>query len=108
MNDLNPDQISKCQLYNWISQTLVITAITLGKIAIIAFIQQIEGVSMNPNNRRFLYFVGASSAAVSAVMIAILWIQCSPTQKLWNNNISGSCNLRRLNELFGYFAGSMR
>ena len=106
IKDLTPHQISRSDYFTWFFTTFAILSISLGKIAVIAFILQVQKHATNVHTW-FLYFIGASSTIVNLTIIGIIWGQCSPVSKLWNPQIPGTCKGRKTNEKFGYFQGSM-
>ena len=99
----DPELISKNQFYQWVFTTFAIAAITLGKMAIIAFILQIEGTTTLGKRKWTLYFFAASNLLVNIIILPIIWVQCTPTAKMWNEAIPGNCNGRLRNQLYGYF-----
>ena len=104
-SELTPTDISNAIKWNWINQTLGIFATATGKLAIVAFLQQIHG----PESRKrviFLWTVGIAALLVNCITIGMIWTQCSPRDKLWNENIPGTCSGRTRNQQTGYFQGS--
>lgn len=102
---LKMSQVSSALKWSWIYQTMAVFCIGLGKIAIIAFLLHIHG----PNAKKrpwFLWFIGASTIIVNGVVIGLIWAQCNPVPKLWNEELKGNCNGRKLNQNFAYFQGS--
>lgn len=101
----DPLLINKNQFYHWIFTTFAIITISLGKMTIIAFILQIES---NTGGKRkwILYGFAISNAIVNIIILPIIWVQCTPTAKMWNNDLPGNCNGRLRNEMYGYFQGS--
>ena len=104
--DLSPDQISRSELHDWIFNTVIIVSFTLGKVAIVAFILRIEGISIKSYKKRFLYFLAISVSMVNIGMIVICWVQCHPVRKIWDDSIPGTCNGRETVKKYGYFHGS--
>lgn len=98
--------INKNQFYQWIFTTFAIAAIALGKIAIIAFILQIEGSTTLGRRKWVLYFFAASNIVVNIIILPIIWVQCTPTAKMWDESLPGNCEGRLRNQLYGYFQGS--
>lgn len=91
--------------WGWINQALSILATSFGKLAIVAFLQQIHG----PEHRGRvigLWALAASNLVVNVITIAIIMTQCSPPGKLWNDQLQGSCSGRQRNEDIAYFQGS--
>lgn len=102
----DPALITKNQFYQWIFTTFAIVGISLGKLTIIAFILQIEGTT-TLTRKWVLYFFAASNIVVNIIILPIIWTQCTPTAKIWDDSITtGNCNGRRTNQLYGYFQGS--
>ena len=106
LEEKSPELIAKNQFYQWIFTTFAIVAITLGKIAIIAFILQIEGTTTLGKRKWVLYGFPASNLLVNIIILPIIWVQCSPTAKIWDDSLPGNCNGRLRNQLYGYFQGS--
>ncbi|KAJ5633418.1 hypothetical protein N7490_009757 [Penicillium lividum] len=104
-SDLTETEITNAIKWNWINQSLGIIATGLGKLAIVAFMQQIHG----PESRKkvfFLWTVAASNLVVNCVTIAMIWTQCDPSAKLWQDSLPGTCDGRVRNQRTGYFQGS--
>ncbi|KAJ5931120.1 hypothetical protein N7466_006613 [Penicillium verhagenii] len=102
---LTDAEITNAIKWNWINQSLGIFATATGKLAIVAFLQQIHG----PESRKkviFLWSVGLSNLVVNCITIALIFEQCSPTPKLWNNALPGTCSGRTRNQQVAYFQGS--
>ena len=103
--DLTEIEITHAIKWNWINQSLGILATATGKLAIVAFLQQIHG----PESRKkviFLWGIGISNLVVNCITIVLIWAQCDPSAKLWNSALSGSCNGRVRNQQAAYFQGS--
>ncbi|KAJ5771596.1 hypothetical protein N7520_002125 [Penicillium odoratum] len=104
-SDLTETEITNAIKWNWINQSLGIIATGLGKLTIVAFMQQIHG----PESRKkvfFLWGVAASNMVVNCVTIAMIWTQCDPSAKLWQDSLPGTCDGRVRNQRTGYFQGS--
>lgn len=106
IKELEPAQIAKNQLYHWIFTSLAITAIALGKLTIIVFILQFERTDGKSRRVWILYVIAVLTIMVNVAIIPILWTQCSPTVKIWNDEVPGNCNGRAVNQKYGYFQGS--
>ncbi|KUJ10332.1 uncharacterized protein LY89DRAFT_723577 [Mollisia scopiformis] len=104
---LDSELIVRNQFHQWIFTTFAIVSIALGKLAIIALILQIEGTSTTAHKRKWvLWAFVASNVIVNIIIIPIVWTQCSPTAKMWDNSLEGDCNGRERNKLYGFFQGS--
>lgn len=87
------------------NQALGILAIALGKLAIVAFLQQIHG----PEHRSrviMLWGVAISNLIINAITIGMIFTQCTPREKLWNEEMPGTCDGRLRNQNTAYFQGS--
>jgi hypothetical protein len=103
-----PENIAKNQLHQWIFTTFAIVAISTGKLTIIAFILQIEGSTLHGLRKLILWVFAASNIIVNVIILPIIWTQCAPTAKMWNNSLPGNCAGRLRNQLYGYFQGSKK
>lgn len=104
-NDLSESDAVAAIKWGWINQLLSILATSLGKLAIVAFLQQIHG----PEHRGRvigLWALATSNLIVNAITVGMIMTQCSPREKLWNENLEGSCDGRQRNEDIAYFQGS--
>ena len=108
VDSLTTLQIARNQFWYWLFITFALIGISLGKIAITAFILHIEGISLKLWKRRFLYFVTTSGFLVNLAIIPVIWTQCIPVEAIWDISVHGNCSGRRSNQLFAYFQGSMQ
>ncbi|KAL8705631.1 MAG: hypothetical protein Q9201_001268 [Fulgogasparrea decipioides] len=101
-----PQLVSALQ-WSWMGQIVVIQAIGFGKIAVIAFLLRIQ--ERNTKLKKlawFLYFIGVSNVIINIDQMILILLQCSPSRKLWNPAIPGTCyHIHRTNHV-GYFQGS--
>jgi hypothetical protein len=104
---LDPELVSKNQFYQWIFTTFAIAGIALGKMAIIVFILQVEDRAKT-SRKWILYALAASNMIVNIIIIPIIWVQCTPTTKIWDESVPGDCAGRERNQIYGYFQGSKR
>jgi hypothetical protein len=102
----SPQNIVKNELYQWIFTTFATIAISTGKLAIICLILQIEGSAVRGTRRWVLWIFAGSNVVVNVIVLPIIWVQCTPTAKLWDESIPGSCTGRARNQMYGYFQGS--
>ncbi|KAJ5101265.1 hypothetical protein NUU61_003487 [Penicillium alfredii] len=104
-NLLSPEQISLSIKWSWMNQVLAIFAIALGKLAIVAFLQQIHG----PEDRGkviLLWGVALSNLVINTITIGMILTQCTPRHKLWDEEVPGKCDGRLRNQNTAYFQGS--
>ncbi|KAI4194075.1 MAG: hypothetical protein LQ350_007984 [Teloschistes chrysophthalmus] len=100
-------QLVKALRWSWIGQIVAIQAIGFGKIAVIAFLLRIQ--ERNTKLKKlawFLYFIAVSNVIINIDQMVLILLQCSPSRKLWNPSVPGTCyHIRRTNNV-GYFQGS--
>jgi hypothetical protein len=65
-----------------------------------------ESANHDLNLIRFLYFIGVTTVLFNAITSILIFAQCSPAAKLWDDDLAGSCNKRSLNQDFAFFQGS--
>ena len=120
---LSPLQIVTSLHSAWISMILGIVSIAVGKLAIIAFLEQLRG--RHGGRSAVLWFLGISNVILNSVCwtinscsmsfadhveqiaIVLICIQCSPIDKLWDSRIQGKCTFMKVNQKFAFFQGSM-
>jgi hypothetical protein len=105
ITSLSSEQIVLTIKWSWANQILAIFAIAFGKLAIVAFLQQIHG----PEDRSkviFLWAIAASNLVINTITVGMILGQCSPVQKLWDEDLPGSCDGRIRNQNCAYFQGS--
>lgn len=102
--DLSEQEIIGAIKWTWINQIFAILATVLGKLAVVAFLQQIHG----PEDRTrvlMLWGLVASNVVINCITVAMILIQCSPHDKLWNDRLPGVCNGRKRNRQVAYVQG---
>ncbi|KAJ5691805.1 hypothetical protein N7462_001228 [Penicillium macrosclerotiorum] len=102
---LTSGQISSAIKWSWMNQALGIFAIASGKLAIVAFLQQIHG----PEHRGrviLLWSAAVSNLVINCITIGMIMTQCSPRAKLWHDTLPGTCDGRLRNQNTAYFQGS--
>lgn len=104
-SDLSRSEIMCAIKWSWINQIFAILATVTGKLAVVAFLQQIHG----PEHRtRVLMLWGliASNVVINCITITVILIQCTPLEKLWDDSIPGICDGRGRNQRVAYMQGS--
>lgn len=103
---LSTQQILLTIKWSWANQILAIFAIAFGKLAIVAFLQQIHG----PEDKYkviFLWTIALSNLVINTITVGMILGQCTPVQKLWDESLPGTCDGRLRNQNCAYFQGSM-
>ncbi|KAE8319887.1 hypothetical protein BDV41DRAFT_570805 [Aspergillus transmontanensis] len=88
-------------LFGWTNQFLALIAIGLGKVALVAFIDHLQKHEAK-SKRAFLWFIAGSNFIVNMIAAILVFVQCSPAKKLWDERIPGRCPGRKRVQTFGY------
>ncbi|CAI7576641.1 unnamed protein product [Penicillium pancosmium] len=102
---LSGSEIVEALKWGWINQMLGLLATAFGKLAIVAFLQQIHG----PEHRERvigLWILAISNLIVNAITVGMVLTQCTPLEKLWNFSVPGTCDGLERNKHIAYFQGS--
>lgn len=91
-------------LFGWTNQFLALVAIGLGKVALVAFIDHLQKHEAK-YKRVFLWFIAGSNFFVNMIAAILVFVQCSPAKKLWDERIPGHCPGRKRVQIFGYIQG---
>lgn len=102
-DNLDPPDIITALRTAWISQISGLIAIVTGKLSIVKFLDQIRG--RHRGRPWFLYSVGVSTIIVNVVMAVLPFFQCTPVNKLWDENLPGDCHVRSFAQAYAYFQG---
>lgn len=89
---------------NWISQPFTIFSCGVGKISIAFLLLRI--MAKNKFREWFLYVLIALLVIINAICVSFIFAQCSPTRKLWEPSISGSCMKPYIQRDVGFFQAS--
>ncbi|KAJ5716129.1 hypothetical protein N7493_008040 [Penicillium malachiteum] len=98
--------IVQTNLWSWIAQIIAILDLVIARIAVIAFLLTIQSGTRS-RSRYLLYIVGATQAIINVIEIGFIFKQCSPTAKLWDNSLPGTCDGILLCSQVGYAQGSI-
>lgn len=103
---LTYDNIVKTNLWSWIAQVLAIIDLVIARIAVIAFLMTIQNRTKS-KSKYLLYSVGAIQALINFIEIILIFKQCTPTEKLWDINLPGTCDMIDICSKVGFVQGSM-
>ncbi|OQE46922.1 hypothetical protein PENCOP_c001G05384 [Penicillium coprophilum] len=92
-------------LYTWITVFFFNMAIPVGKVAVAAFLIELNSQS-NPKIRRSLIVVAALNIILNIPQILMAWFQCSPPSALWDPLHQNQCNHTR-SVYYTYFVGAV-
>ncbi|KAK6389300.1 hypothetical protein LTR65_006880 [Meristemomyces frigidus] len=57
--------------------------------------------------RRALYIVGGAQFLINTIEVALILNQCTPTEKLWDQSVPGTCDLITVCSKVGFLQGSI-
>ncbi|KAJ5396654.1 hypothetical protein N7509_004767 [Penicillium cosmopolitanum] len=98
-------QLHNYLLFTWITVFFFNMAIPTGKVAVAAFLIEMNGQG-NPKIRRSLIAVGAANIILSIPQILLAWFQCSPPNALWDPLRQDQCN-HVTSVRYSYFIGAV-
>ncbi|EZF30147.1 hypothetical protein H109_01242 [Trichophyton interdigitale MR816] len=90
--------------YNWISQGCHVMSTNFGKVSVILFLLRI--VVNSRSQRVFLYTVMAMLMVINSVCVFTIFGQCTPTSRLWDQDIPGYCWPPHYQRDYAFFQGS--
>lgn len=103
---LSPENIVKTNFWSWIAQVLAIIDLVIARIAVIAFLMTIQKGTRS-KSKYLLYGVGGIQALINFIEIILIFKQCTPTEKLWNYELPGRCDMIDICSKVGFAQGSM-
>jgi hypothetical protein len=103
---LDYDNIVKTNLWSWIAQILAIIDLVIARIAVIAFLMTIQNRTKS-KSKYLLYGVGGIQALINFIEIILIFKQCTPTEKLWDIDLPGKCDMIDICSKVGFVQGSM-
>ncbi|KAI2833333.1 hypothetical protein CBS133816_698 [Aspergillus niger] len=101
---LSFNQSKMALLYGWVNQLIALVAIGLGKLTIVAFLEQVQGYQTKARSI-FLWSVAGSNLVLNCIAAILMMLQCSPRRMLWEAYAKGNCPYRSRIQIFGYIQG---
>ncbi|KAJ6008220.1 hypothetical protein N7540_012196 [Penicillium herquei] len=92
-------------LFTWITVFFFNLAIPTGKVAVAAFLIEMNGPS-NPKIRRSLIAVAVLNIVLNIPQLLMVWFQCSPVDSLWDPLKQADCDHRK-SVYYTYFVGAI-
>ncbi|KAJ5327716.1 hypothetical protein MYU51_020185 [Penicillium brevicompactum] len=92
-------------LFTWITVFFFNLAIPTGKVAVAAFLIEMNSQS-NPKIRRSLIIVAGLNIVFNIPQILLVWFQCSPPSALWDPLRQAQCDHGR-SVYYTYFVGAV-
>ncbi|KAK0301577.1 hypothetical protein LTR82_018238 [Friedmanniomyces endolithicus] len=103
---LTPSDLMRCNLWSWIGQIMAIISLVFGRFAVIAFLFALQA-PIYPRWRLSVFFVGAAQAIINIIEIGLILHQCTPTRKLWDPSVQGTCYNIEICSKVGFLQGSI-
>ncbi|KAF2229477.1 hypothetical protein EV356DRAFT_438012, partial [Viridothelium virens] len=102
---LNKQDIVNAGRWQWIGLPLGVIAPGTGKLAIVAFILQLQGRT-NFRKSLVLHVIAWSNMIFDILQCIMIYQQCDPPRKLWDEGVPGNCRLLHTGTSIGVFVGS--
>ncbi|KAJ5720715.1 uncharacterized protein N7483_008649 [Penicillium malachiteum] len=98
-------QLHNFLLFTWITVFFFNLAIPTGKVAVAAFLIEMNGPS-NPKIRRSLIAVAVLNIVLNIPQLLMVWFQCSPVDSLWDPLKQADCDHRK-SVYYTYLVGAI-
>lgn len=108
MEGLSLKEIRMTMTYVWQAQPIQLLANTTGKVSIAALLVTLHGPKYAKSKTIFIWTLAAISTIFVIIAIVMIYAQCSPVAKLWNESLLGNCDGRIRNQNFAYVQGGER
>lgn len=89
--------------YNWLSQGFHVMSTNWGKVAVALFLRRI--LHKIKGHQAILCTFSVVLTIVNTVCVGTIYGQCSPTQRLWNHDVEGSCWDPHVQKDYAFFQG---
>lgn len=101
--DLSAYQQIQSTKYNWLSQGFHVMSTNWGKVSVALFMLRI---SQRAKHHRPAMWTGiAVLTIINAVCVYTIYGQCTPTARLWNSEVEGSCWDPNVQKNYAFFQG---
>ncbi|KAI1291282.1 hypothetical protein F5Y03DRAFT_403471 [Xylaria venustula] len=87
---VTPDDLSRALLYEFIGQTLLITANVSAKLSIAFFLSRLV---IKREHQVAIWTPAFAFSLLVMVSLLVLWFSCEPTAYLWDRRIDGHCDV---------------
>ncbi|KAL9599084.1 MAG: hypothetical protein Q9179_003688 [Wetmoreana sp. 5 TL-2023] len=91
--------------YIWQTQPLQLVANTVGKFSIAALLVTLHGPRYARTKSIFIWSLAAVQSIICVIGIAMIYAQCNPVAKLWQDPSPKNCPGRTRNQNFAYAQG---
>lgn len=101
--DIPKEFLSRTIMFNYIANPPGIMAYSLPNISVTILLERL----LSPNRARtiFLYVLSTSQCVIAAISCILLFVQCTPTEYLWNPTMPATCLSVGTLSRYSYFVG---
>ncbi|KAH7146106.1 hypothetical protein EDB81DRAFT_842367 [Dactylonectria macrodidyma] len=103
LTDIPPDHLSEAIKLLYVGEFFAIVAVAVSKTS---FAVTLLRLAERPWHSYVLWFIIVSLNSIMLLCGIFQFVQCSPTEKLWNLGVPGACWDPRININYAIFAGS--
>lgn len=104
---LSPTEQLESTKYNILATAVVILGSCLAKVSICLFLLRLIGNAVAQKRKWFIYILILVLSVYNILDIITLFLQCSPTHKIWNRRVQGSCWHPKVQDGFAYMQGAL-
>ncbi|KAL4793720.1 hypothetical protein BDV19DRAFT_390925 [Aspergillus venezuelensis] len=102
--DLNGFEKIQSTKFNWLSQGFHVMSTNWGKVSVGLFLLRI--IQKVKHHRPVMYGGIVLLTIINTVCVYTIYGQCTPTAKLWDNDVEGSCWNPNVQKNYAFFQGS--
>ncbi|KAL4963664.1 uncharacterized protein BDV14DRAFT_190774 [Aspergillus stella-maris] len=102
--DLNDFEKIQSTKFNWLSQGFHVMSTNWGKVSVGLFLLRI--IQKVKHHRPVMYAGIVLLTIINTVCVYTIYGQCTPTAKLWDSDVEGSCWNPNLQKNYAFFQGS--
>ncbi|KAL3474081.1 hypothetical protein BJX99DRAFT_186751 [Aspergillus californicus] len=103
-SDLSDDQIVLSTKFNWLSQGFHVMSTNWGKVSIGIFLLRI--IQKAKHHEPVMYAGIILLTIINTVCVYTIYGQCTPTARLWDSEVEGSCWDANTQKNYAFFQGS--
>ncbi|KAL4916733.1 hypothetical protein BDW62DRAFT_218556 [Aspergillus aurantiobrunneus] len=102
--DLTDYQTIQSTKFNWLSQGFHVMSTNWGKVSVAVFLLRI--IQKVKHHKPFMYGGMVLLTIINSVCVFTIYGQCSPTARLWDSEVDGSCWNPNVQKDYAFFQGS--
>lgn len=102
---LSYHEIVQTNLWSWVAQAIAMVCMVIARIAVITVLVSLQHRT-GSKSKYLLYGVGALQFSINITEIGLIFGQCTPVEKLWDQKIQGACDGIIICSQVGFAQGS--